>query len=46
MKTDITNLFKIILRKKLFNIYVKEYKNKWFEIDNINDYKILNKSFE
>ena len=46
MKTDITNLFKIVLRKKLFNIYVKEYKNKWFEIDNINDYKILNKSFE
>ena len=46
MNTDITNLLKIILRKKLFNIYVKEYKNKWFEIDNINDYKILNKSFE
>jgi L-glutamine-phosphate cytidylyltransferase len=42
-KIDITALFQIILKKKICNIYVSEYKKKWFEIDNINDYRILKK---
>ena len=43
-KIDITALFQLILKKKICNIYVKNYKKKWFEIDNINDYNLLKKS--
>ena len=40
-KIDITGLFQLILKKKICNIYVKNYKKKWFEIDNVKDYKIF-----
>ena len=44
-KIDITGLFQLIL-KKICNIYVKNYKKKWFEIDNVKDYKIfLNQTY-
>jgi len=45
-KIDITALFQLIIKKKICNIYVKNYKKKWFEIDNIKDYKVLKKSIE
>ena len=43
-KIDITALFQLILKKNICNIYVKNYKKKWFEIDNINDNNLLKKS--
>ncbi len=43
-KIDITSLFQLIIQKKICNIYVKNYKNIWFEIDNIKDYKIFLRS--
>ena len=43
-KIDITALFQLIIKNKLFNIYVKNYNKKWFEIDNIKDYKVFKKS--
>ncbi len=45
-KIDITSLFQLIIKKKIFDIYVREYKKKWFEIDNIKDYKVLKKSIK
>jgi hypothetical protein len=45
-KIDITALFQLIIKKKICKIYVKNYKKKWFEIDNIKDYKVLKKSIE
>jgi L-glutamine-phosphate cytidylyltransferase len=45
-KIDITALFQLIIKKKICDIYVLEYKKKWFEIDNIKDYKVLKKSVE
>lgn len=45
-KIDITALFQIILKEKICDIYVREYKKKWFEIDNIKDYKVFKKSIE
>ena len=45
-KIDITALFKLIIKKKICKIYVKNYKKKWFEIDNAKDYKILKKYIE
>ena len=43
-KYDITKLFNLILIKKICKIYVIDYKEDWFEVDNINDYKILKKT--
>lgn len=43
---DITSLFNIVIEKKICSIFVEEYRGKWFEIDNIKDYKILKKTFE
>ncbi len=40
-KIDITGLFQLILKKKICNIFVENYKKKWFEIDNVRDYKIF-----
>ena len=45
-KIDITALFQLILKKNICNIYVENYNKKWFEIDNIKDYKVFKKSFE
>lgn len=45
-KIDITALFKLIIKKKICKIHVKNYKKKWFEIDNAKDYKILKKYIE
>ena len=45
-KIDITALFQLIIKKNFCNIYVENYKKKWFEIDNVKDYKILKKSIE
>lgn len=45
-KIDITALFQLIIKNKICNIYVKNYKKKWFEIDNIKDYKIFKESFK
>ena len=45
-KIDITALFQLILKNNICNIYVKNYKKKWFEIDNINDYNLLKKSIK
>ena len=45
-KIDITALFQLILKDKVCDIHVREYKKKWFEIDNIKDYKVLKKSIE
>ena len=45
-KIDITALFQLIIKKKICNIHVENYKKKWFEIDNIKDYKILKKSIK
>ncbi len=45
-KLDITALFQLILKKKICNIHVINYPKKWFEIDNIKDYKILKKNIE
>ena len=45
-KIDITALFQLIIKKKICDIHVQEYKKKWFEIDNIKDYKVLKKSIE
>lgn len=45
-KIDITSLFKIIIKEKICNIYVEEYDQQWFEIDNIKDYKIFKNSIE
>ena len=39
-KIDITSVLKLVI-KKICNIYVDEYKENWFEIDNIKDYKYL-----
>ena len=42
-KIDTTGLFQLILKK--YATYVKNYK-KWFEIDNVKDYKIfLNQTY-
>ena len=43
-KIDITALFQLIIKNKIFDIHVREYKKKWFEIDNIRDYKVLKKN--
>ena len=43
---DITSIFSLILKRKICNIYSEEYNKKWFEIDNIKDYKIFIKSIE
>ena len=40
-KIEKIELFQLILKKKICNIYVKNYKKKWFEIDNVKDYKIF-----
>ena len=45
-KIDITALFQLIIKKNFCNIYVENYAKKWFEIDNVKDYKILKKSIE
>ena len=45
-KIDITALFQLIIKKKICSIHVKNYEKKWFEIDNIKDYKVLKKSIE
>ena len=45
-KIDITSLFKLIIKEKICNIYVEEYEQQWFEIDNIKDYKIFKNSIE
>ncbi len=45
-KIDITALFQLIIKKKICNIYVENYEKKWFEIDNVKDYKVLKKSIE
>ena len=45
-KIDITALFQLIIRQKICDIHVENYKKKWFEIDNIKDYKISKKSIE
>jgi choline kinase len=45
-KIDITALFQLIIKQKICNIYVENYEKKWFEIDNIKDYKISKKSIE
>ena len=45
-KIDITALFQLIIKNKVCDIHVREYKKKWFEIDNIRDYKVLKKSIE
>ena len=45
-KIDITALFQLILKKNICKIYVKNYKRKWFEIDNIKDYNLLKKSIK
>jgi NDP-sugar pyrophosphorylase family protein len=43
-KIDITALFQLILKKNICNIYVKNYKKKWFEVDSIKDLNLLKKS--
>lgn len=43
---DITSIFNLILKRKICNIYSEDYYKKWFEIDNIKDYKIFIKSIE
>ena len=43
-KIDITALFQLIIKKNICDIYVREYKKKWFEIDNAKDYKVFKKS--
>ena len=45
-KIDITALFQLIIREKICNIYVENYKKKWFEIDNNKDYKVFRKYIE
>ena len=45
-KIDITALFQLIIKKKICNIYVENYKKNWFEIDNIKDYKLFKNSIE
>jgi len=45
-KIDITSLFQLIIKKKICKIYVENYEKKWFEIDNVKDYKVLKKSIE
>ncbi|MBD1137515.1 NTP transferase domain-containing protein [Pelagibacterales bacterium SAG-MED43] len=45
-KIDITALFQLIIKNKICNIHVKNYKKKWFEIDNIKDYKVFKKSLK
>ena len=45
-KIDITSVLKLVIKKKICNIYVDEYKENWFEIDNIKDYKIFKNFFE
>ncbi len=43
-KIDITALFQLIIKKKICDIYVREYKKNWFEIDNAKDYKVFKRS--
>jgi choline kinase len=45
-KIDITTLFQLIIKNKICNIYVKNYKKRWFEIDDIKDYKIFRNSLK
>jgi choline kinase len=46
MKMDITSLLNLILKKKLCDIKIINYKNQWFEIDNHKDYLLLKKEIK